>query len=70
MRTLQAAFRSLRAARDVAFARDLKARSSFNKPDEANLRAVFAFIDASGDGNISVAEFTGAIRRAGMCVRW
>ena len=70
--SLQALFRARRRARDLVFVKDLTVRAAFNQPSQQNLLSVFTFVDVSGDGTISVAEFTAAIRRASMCVgmRW
>jgi hypothetical protein len=70
--SLQALFRARRRAHDLVFVKDLTVRAAFNQPSQQNLLSVFTFVDVSGDGTISVAEFTAAIRRASMCVgmRW
>ncbi len=63
---IQARFRLRKKWKDDAFVKDLEARATFYQPSDTNLKQVFVFIDSSGDGNISVAEFTSAIRRANM----
>ena len=65
---MQARFRVHKKEKDEMFVKDLEARSTFYQPSLANITQIFKFIDVTGDGSISVAEFTSAIRRAGMYV--
>ena len=46
----------------------MEARARFRELNDVNLRMVFDYMDVSGDGSISVAEFTGAFRKANVYV--
>ncbi len=63
---MQARFHLRKKWKDEAFVKDLEARATFYQPSLPNVKQVYVFIDGRGEGHISVAEFTSAIRRANM----
>ncbi len=66
VRVLQGYFRDRKTRNETAFQQIMDARERLRELSDENLRAVFNFMDVSGDGGISVAEFTGAFRKANM----
>jgi hypothetical protein len=64
---IQRKFRERKLHHDIEFEASVALRATFKQPTAKNLSMVFRYMDASGDGTISVTEFTSAFRRANMC---